>query len=998
MINVFFRSLCALLLLVLSWGVALAQPTNQDCETALPLNTVTSWCSAAGAYTNVGGGDGPYSPAACFNGETNDVWFSFVAQATDVVIDVFGSSSTQPGGTLTRPEIALYTATGCGGTINEVQCERDLSGQNLVELYKGGLTIGETYLIRIDGQAGRTGTFQICINNYNPPVEPGGDCPSASILCDKSGFTVQSVNGTGQIAEAQSTCLNGESSSTWFKWTCEAAGTLSFTIKPNKADDDIDFVVYELPNGINNCAGMDAIRCEAAGDQVFPSVCMGPTGLRDSSNDTEEPAGCQSSNDNWVKSLNMEAGKSYALLVNNFTSTGTGFSITFGGTGTFKGPDAEFTDNVDNNTICIDQSVTFTDASSFDLGTITQWQWNFGVGAVPSSANTQGPHTVTYPSVGPKSVSLTVTTSLGCKITKIVTYNVDVCCETLNPIIGSATANNVLCPYSTDGVIDLSASGGYPTPNLTYLWSNGSTNQDISSLAPGAYMVTITDDRGCTRTVNSTVGSPPPIEITETVTKPTCNGGQDGAIQLQVLGGTSPYSYNWNNGAGFVATNLLSNIPIGDYTVTVRDANSCLYDHVVQVRELELALVPGSNTFTQPSCYGGNDGSITISISNGLAPYQYNYNNGAGFVPSNTLTGLTVGSYTVNVRDANGCQGQFVVDVTEPTLLEAQASAQNSSCFGADDGQATATATGGTGVYTYLWSNGDTRSTATNLLPGTHTVTVTDANGCTATATTSTTEPAELYIDNIEVQNALCFGATDGTLIVSASGGSAPYEYSTDNTTYQASNSLAGLQAGTYTVYVRDANGCAVTQSATITQPFQLVVNAGPDQQVDLGFSTEIHTTVNTTAPLTYAWTPTIGLSCTDCTDPSVMPPNTTLYYVQITDEKGCTALDSVEIAVNKIRPIYIPNAFSPNDDNTNDVFMVYGNAAALQIRTMRIFNRWGGLVFEAQNVPTNDPAYGWNGMMHSKKLNPGVYVYHIEIEFIDQEVRSYDGDVTLLR
>ena len=182
--------------LLVSLTAALAQPSNDECTAPIPIPSVLNFCSAPGAYTNVGATPSTYGPATCFGTTQGDVWFSFVAEATDVSIVVTGATPQAPGGTLQDPQMALYFGS-CGGTINQLECQSAPGNSNIAEGYQGGLFVGSTYLIRIQGAGGQSGTFQICINNYNPPVDPKSDCPQSSILCDKSPFVVQKVTGAG---------------------------------------------------------------------------------------------------------------------------------------------------------------------------------------------------------------------------------------------------------------------------------------------------------------------------------------------------------------------------------------------------------------------------------------------------------------------------------------------------------------------------------------------------------------------------------------------------------------------------------------------------------------------------------------------------------------------------------------------------------------------------------------------------------------------------------
>ncbi|MCF8244678.1 MAG: OmpA family protein [Saprospiraceae bacterium] len=415
----------ALFFVCSAMGRSFAAPANDHCSKAMWLKDVTNYCSSPRQFTNYESTPGGPDPANCFPGYTNDtdndVWFKFTAVASVVNISVIGAIENNPGGTLQYPQFALYR--GNCNALYEIGCISDGQGYNIVETFIGNLAVGETYYLRVDGRNYKTGTFQLCINNFNPVPSPSSDCTTAVVLCDKSSFTVPSMNNAGRnTAELpKGICVPEESQSAWYKWTCEESGLLSFTLKPINPSDDLDFVLFLLPNGVSDCSMKIPVRCMAAGENLGAPYstwerCSGTTGLSPSSSDIVEDQGCDENNDNFLTPLRMESGKSYALMVNNYQNTGNGFSVEFGGSGTFVGPVAHFT--VSKLKIATDQNLTIKNASTF-AGGIENWEWNFGVGAKPQKANGAGPHTVTYNSGGKKSISLSIETSNGCKVTKI---------------------------------------------------------------------------------------------------------------------------------------------------------------------------------------------------------------------------------------------------------------------------------------------------------------------------------------------------------------------------------------------------------------------------------------------------------------------------------------------------------------------------------------------------------------------------------------------------
>ncbi|MEM8526847.1 MAG: gliding motility-associated C-terminal domain-containing protein [Bacteroidota bacterium] len=914
--------------------VVFAQPANDNCEEATPITEIENFCSRTAAFTNVDATPSGYDASTCFSGATNDVWFSFVALKTDVIIIIRGNTVVAPGGTLNRPEATLYDGS-CGGVLQELECQTDNENNDIIELYQGGLILGQTYLIRVQGRGGEMGTFQLCLNNFNPPVSPTSDCPDASILCDKSGFSVQKVTGAGRDRTELDDALcfsggistNNESNSTWYTWICNDPGTLTFTLTPSNETDDLDFVLYELPNGVGDCRGKRVVRCMASGDSAFPSRCMGPTGLMDGDRDEDEPAGCRrNSQNNFLRPLDMEEGKAYALGINNFTSTDNGFTIEFGGTGTFRGPEANFTLDAsiivgeEDNAICLNEEISFIDSSFFDAGQITAWTWTFGVGSTPINRDGEGPHNVTYTSAGEKIIALTVETDLGCTVTE---------------------------------------------------------------------------------TAKIIVTEPPTIEFD--LSLPDCGGGENGGISLTAIGENAPYSFFWEDEGGFmVGGNQRDSLEEGTYTVLVRDAENCtseLFEIMLPEDSIQLneSIIP----VIEPSCTGFDDGILLVSPIKGNAPYEFDYGN--GFVSDSALNNITAGEYTVNVRDANGCNSMFSIFVREPDSLKLVISPTNISCKGIVDGFIESTVEGGVGNYTYLWSTQATTSSIDELAEGQYSLSVQDANGCETVEITNIIEPEGIDFDIADIIDSGCPGVPGGRIILNTAGGTPPYEFGVVDGATQVDSTFNQLFAGTYQLFVRDSRGClGDTLEAEVGEPPAFFVDAGEDQTIDLGFEADLEAVVFPFGKVVdFSWeeADSLGLTCDDCPDPSVAPFNTTEYTVTIIDGDGCISTDVVTVIVNKERPIYIPTAFSPESNNTgNRNFTLFGGKASREIRNLKIFTRWGDLVFETNNVPIGAIDEGWDGTFNGKMMNSGVYVFYAEVEFIDGVVVDYEGDVTLLR
>ncbi len=445
---------------------------------------------------------------------------------------------------------------------------------------------------------------------------------------------------------------------------------------------------------------------------------------------------------------------------------------------------------------------------------------------------------------------------------------------------------NVNCFGANTGSINITPTGG--TAPYIYLWSNGATTQDLTALAPGTYGVTITDANGCTNnSYSATITQPPaPIALTSTATNVSCFGGNNGAVDLTVNGGTPGYTYNWSTGAG---TQDIGGLLAGVYTVTVTDANGCTATHSRTVTQPAAALavigVP-----TNINCFGGATGAVNITVSGGTAPYSFNWSTGAG---TEDISGLTAGTYTVLVTDANGCtNNSFTTTLTQPAAaLAVTGLVTNVNCFGANNGSINITPTGGTAPYTYLWTNGATTQDLTALAPGTYGVTITDANGCTNNSYSATiTQPAAgLSVTGITT-NISCFGGNTGAVDITVNGGTSPYTYNWS--TGAGTQDISGLVAGNYSVTITDANGCTITHSTSVTQPAAglTITGVGTNILCNGGTTGAVNITpAGGTAPYSFNWS--TGAGTEDIT--GLIAGN---YTVTVTDANGCTNTYSITL------------------------------------------------------------------------------------------------------
>jgi gliding motility-associated-like protein len=427
----------------------------------------------------------------------------------------------------------------------------------------------------------------------------------------------------------------------------------------------------------------------------------------------------------------------------------------------------------------------------------------------------------------------------------VIITDVNGCSGTVNatvtqpatPVSATTVVTNIACNGGSNGSINLTPSGG--ASPYTFNWGGGITTEDRTGLAAGTYTVIITDANGCTGTVNATITQPAtPVSGTRVVTNVACNGGTNGTINLTPTGGTAPYTFNWGGG---ITTEDRTGLAAGTYTVIITDANGCTGTVNATVTQ-PATPVSATTVVTNIACNGGSNGSINLTPSGGSSPYTFNWGGG---ITTEDRTGLAAGTYTVIITDANGCTGTVNATVTQPaTAVSATTVVTNISCNGLSNGSINLTPAGGTSPYTFNWGGGITTEDRTGLAAGTYTVTITDANGCTAVRTATISQPSAIIATAGPQTNILCNGGSTGSATVNATGGSGGYTYSW-SPSGGTSATATGLVAGNYIVTVTDANGCQKTQSFNITEPAALsITNTNLSQaQVTVPYNQNIDAT-----------------------------------------------------------------------------------------------------------------------------------------------------------
>jgi gliding motility-associated-like protein len=614
----------------------------------------------------------------------------------------------------------------------------------------------------------------------------------------------------------------------------------------------------------------------------------------------------------------------------------------------------------------------------------------------------------------------------------------------------SYTVTNVLCHGDLTGAIDLTVAGG--TAPYAYSWSpGGATTQDISSIPAGTYSFGVLDDNGCPIGGSMIITQPTaPLAVTAAVTNVLCNGESNGAINLTTTGGTAPYSFTWENSTYELSltTEDITGMPAESYTYLATDNNGCTTGGSQVITEP--ALLESSVTGVNILCFGGNNGSVDLTVTGGTTPYSFNWDNGA---TSEDLINLIAGTYTVIVTDAHNCTTTSSITLTQPDApLALTFEKTDVKCNNGSDGTITAFVEGGTEPYNYAWSSGGNTDAINNLTAGVYSLDIVDFNGCTISGSIEIFQPDPLTLNEV-ITPVSCFGLSDGDIDVSPAGGTSPFDFTWFNSTFALSaqtEDLTDWPADIYQVEIVDSNGCFYEMFFEITQPELLVItytssaatcagSSDADILVDITGGNPPYTTTwsngATTEDLMDVPAGTYELDVVDtkgCTDSIVvtiiepLPITMTFevteitcidqkdgtaevfaaggnggyyydwsngaitaftdsldnqYYTMIvTDVLGCTGTDSVFIPKNEVSCIDPVNTITPNGDNYNDTWVI-DNMHLYPEAQLQIFNKWGNLIHEQTGI--YEP---WNGTMNSADAPSDQYYYILNLNYLDRE------------
>jgi len=834
------------------------------------------------AHVSVMTGVAPYTyiwndPAGTTNADPVNL---AAGQYTVTVTDSNGCSNYGPV-TITQPTVIVVTSS----TTNET-CFGDADGTASVSVSGG--TPGYTY-VWSDGQTTATAN-SLTAGNYIVTVTDANGCPSTTtltvsltnpqIMITGTSTPVSCFGGNDGSATVSVNSGNGPFSYSW------SNGGSTATI-PNLIAGDYAVTV----TGANGCTSVTTVSVEEAPELIVTATTTNVL--------------CQGGSDGSITASSTGGTGSVTYLWSNGETTGTISNLSVG-TYTVTATDGNGCATTTSATIDLTNPQIVIAGTSASVSCFGE---NNGSAAVAvNSGNgpfsyswSNGGTTATIPNLIAGDYTVTVTGADGC--TSVTTVSVSEPPELIvTTTVTTTTTTNVLCHGASDGSITVSSTGG--TGSVTYSWSNGETTGTISNLPAGTYTVTATDDNGCTTTTTTIITEASELIAPGTGTNVTINGGNDGTATVTPSGGTPGYTYLWSNGQ---TTATATNLTAGTYTVTVTDSNGCTTITTIIINEPPPSPIILTITSTPSTC-GSNDGTATVTPSGGTPGYTYLWSDGQ---TNATATGLTGGTYTVTVTDSNGLTSTTSVTVTSSSPIIATTSHSDETCVGSSDGHVAVSTNGGVGQNSFLWSNGATTVLVNNLSVGTYTVTVTDQNGCTASATeTIELSPEGIWVD-INTTPISCFNGNNGSASSVVTTGVAPYTYAWSNG--GNTPTISNLSAGDYTVSVTDLNGCIGIFTTTITQPTQLIATTtSTNTTCGLTTGTANVTATGGTLGYTYLWS-------NGQTNQNINGLTAGTYTATVTDANGCTAVSSTTITNMDLVIVTTASATNPSGPGASD-------------------------------------------------------------------------------
>lgn len=952
-----------------------------------------------GAITGitVSGGEAPYSFA--WNGAssptidlTNATGGTYTLEVTDANNCVATAGpftiGASPGPAIDITNMVI-TDESCHGNDGQITGVTASGGTGTLTFSWNGINTPNTDLLNVSA-----GTYTLTVtdgNNCSQSTGPHTVGTVPQIVIDESNMIINDESCHGNDGSISGINVTGGSGSLSYSWSPSGGNTLD---------------ISGMSTGNYQLTVTDALGCTATSNTYF--IDIAPPIVLDETSATVIDATCGTNNGS-VTGITVSGGVApYQYEWNGNTTPNIDLLNVDGGTYVLVVTDVGGCTVTSNAYSVNDIPVMNVDASNVNIKDVS---CNGNDGEINGIVVSGGTMPYSFDWNGQSSTSADLTGAAQGVYTLTVTDG-NGCVEIVGPFtIGVATPPLVddsgviltdeSCQGNDGSITGIVVTGGESPYN--YDW-NGvpSPTIDLFNATGGTYTLTITDANNCVvtagpYTIVATTG--PTIDASNVViSNETCHGNDGSITGIVVTGGVSPVIHSWNGGLPSGVD--LNNASAGVYTLTVADASGCVVTAGPFTIDADPDVVLDESyvVVTDETCQG-NDGSISgINASGGVGALTYSWSpNGE---TTSDISGLSAGTYTLTVSDANNCtavSSPYVVQLTPGITIDASNVVVNDASCGNSNGSITGfDVNGGTPPYTFEW-NGVTNPTAdlTNASPGTYTLTVTDVNGCTETIgayTINDLPSPSVDASGIKINDESCDG-NDGSITgIEVSGGTAPYTFMWNGVSVSTED-LFDASAGIYNFTVSDANGCTVNEGPyAINGPvLPSVVITSPDQEIDYGESVNINTTYSPTGT-TLSWSPADGLNCTTCDEVVATPETSTWYVVTATSVDGCTSSDSIYVKViDPCNEAQFPTVFSPNDDGLNDFYCILGGC--FKYMELRIYNRWGELMFVS-----NDENECWDGTFRGERVNTGSYAYYFKGIQIDGKEVSFSGNINLIR
>ncbi len=937
-----------------------AQPANDDCANATPLMlSMPGGCPAGAPAVDVFSGDNtgatpitPYPVFAGCSGGTNDgpaseVWYYFDAEVRTILINVTGNLNT--------PNAILYNGDECE-FLSPVACGKGTAGSGSLS-FLASVNPGRRYYLMVSGESpADQGTFDIQMTSFS-------DCDA----CQNINELVASpppVNGTYSTGQEVTFCYTVNQ---WDLTDKEWLHAIEVAMGPGWDLSTIQPVVPESCDGFGQWSWYNSWTSNATGRTYGPGFAY------DSNNPTPPTDG--------------NPGNNWGDGDNGCDSIGT------------SSPAREFCFTIRTVSSCPatpagnDLSVQFTVYSDGETGSWFQTGCN-------------------------NNTSDFFLSSLNC-------------CNDRDPAINNVQLTT--CREQCDGSFQMVGSGGIDPGtwdytvfddqnNVIFQADNQTGPVTIDNLCSGRYSaLAVNVLTNCSRSRQVIIGEGPPPPAVADNSGPFCRWGT-----IELLGSTpdsgSVITYSWEGPGGYTSNQQNPTDPTtdGDYVLTV-EVDGCLSDPDTTTVSYLPDSIPAFPVPTQCSAtdtlldlnsfltdtFAGNWSEISALPSQGgafdAAAGTFNPFGQAGavysfaFVPDSAQACAT----TPSLIDVEVAEGPASVAGPDQTI-----SCTNPSVIIGTDSTAS-----GPGVR-YRWTyqgtanvlfDQNSRTTEVNQ-PGTYTLEVSDTSGCPSISTVNVVADTALPIMDILSQNISCFGEIDGQISVpDIQGGTPPYTFSFDGAETGGVRDFFNLPAGTYELRVVDSSGCEATAQVQIEEPEEFLVGINANLPspfvLRLGDSVRLSAVINPGMSLsTIRWAENNALLDSLSATVTASPTSNTVYQVAASNSEGCIARNEIIILVDGRQAVYVPTAFSPNNDGNNDLFKPFVGPEIQQVKLFQVYDRWGELVYGVEEMSPFDTDLGWDGRHAGRNMNSGVYVYRFVGERLDGTLVDDQGEVTLVR